>query len=122
MTHSPLPWIAGWGGAGPDQNGKIDENENLLIISPGNGGVAAMLLIKTGHAKTWPIVEANADLIITAVNLHAQLVAALEAHLDVLETLDGLDWGEEGRPVNWDELFENSEALLARSQEQEKRK
>jgi hypothetical protein len=47
-----------------------------------------------------------------------ELTEALGNHLSILEELDALDWGEEGRPCNWDEVVEKSEDLLTRAKAQ----
>ena len=63
--HSPLPWFAD-----PDDRDGMEWNVHIYEATPGN---------RVCFMSNGPCSEANAALIVHAVNAHAELVAALEA-------------------------------------------
>jgi len=102
--HSPLPWNV----------------DNDLYINEGTSFHHAVCKMVTGHNRN---AQANADLIVTAVNSHEQLVKALEnttqrlyllkKHIDILQKSTGSKHGSchviEGIEI----LTKNNEQALA---------
>lgn len=73
---TPAPWCAGW--AGDPLEATKDDAAPLSICSLGRGGVADMLKIASGHAKSWEVVETNAKLITELRNNLPEIISALE--------------------------------------------
>lgn len=95
-AHSPLPWTReGWNGDSSSTNnyrdgcvlrGKIISADGHAIASSGAFGVVS--------GKTPKQSIANAELIVRAVNSHAELLAALAWYADKVSGIHGNDDAE----------------------------
>ncbi len=88
--HSPLPWSRNASGTpcrpylvADPSNGRATHVCGVAFGEP-TGGQGWPAMFK-GHNYTLAIAKANADLIVRAVNSHAELLKACEAALPVLQ-------------------------------------
>lgn len=79
MAHSPLPWFSGEDVPEPGEEGG-DFNGSILSIDPAEPEYGPYEVARY-------VDKVDADLIIRAVNSHADLVAALEDGIRILENL-----------------------------------
>lgn len=71
LKHSPVPWVTG------------DDSYSGVIFDASLKRVCTADVIQTFQVGGVPLIEANARFIVTAVNAHADLYAALKALLHV---------------------------------------
>lgn len=89
--RTPLPW-------------SLDERDPALAIGPDGKPVADCVIFNPRQARPIAEAEANAALIVRAVNAHEELVAALENLIIGI----GMGWDLEG-------MIEAGNAALARA-------